>query len=143
MEELAIPSSRQNVECASTLVATRMHPAALRKPAAAQKPTADMPPDTHILTPLFLRNFGGLVIGCIDSYDSEKRRIFQHFSRSTRFAFFCTFGIPSVKTTMKNHLENPDEQTSSKHRSNLKICRFFANFFAKISGFSRIFAKFC
>ena len=29
------------------------------------------------------------------------------------------------------------------HRSNLKFCRFFANFFAKISGFSRIFAKFC
>ena len=25
----------------------------------------------------------------IDSYDSEKRRIFLHFSRSTRFAFFC------------------------------------------------------
>ena len=29
------------------------------------------------------------------------------------------------------------------HRSILKFCRFFAMFFAKISGFSRIFAKFC
>ena len=28
------------------------------------------------------------------------------------------------------------------HRSNLKFCRLFAKFFAKISGFSRIFAKF-
>ena len=31
-----------------------------------------------------------LVLGCMDSYDSEQRRILQHFSRSTRFAFFCT-----------------------------------------------------
>ena len=30
-------------------------------------------------------NFERLVLGCIDSYDSEKRRIFQDFSRSTRF----------------------------------------------------------
>ena len=35
-------------------------------------------------------NFGGLVLGCIDSYDSESRRIFQDFSRSTRFTFLCT-----------------------------------------------------
>ena len=30
-----------------------------------------------------LKSFGGLVLGCIDSYDSEQRRIFLHFSRST------------------------------------------------------------
>ena len=30
-------------------------------------------------------NFEGLVLGCIDSYDSEKRRIFQDFSSSTWF----------------------------------------------------------
>ena len=34
-----------------------------------------------------------LVLGCIDSYDSEKRRILQHFSRSTRFAILCTAQI--------------------------------------------------
>ena len=28
-------------------------------------------------------NFRRLVLGCMDSYDSESRRIFQHFSRST------------------------------------------------------------
>ena len=33
------------------------------------------------------QNFERLVLVCIDSYDSEKRRILQHFSRSTRFAF--------------------------------------------------------
>ena len=32
-------------------------------------------------------NFGRLVLLCIDSYDSERRRILQHFSRFTRFAF--------------------------------------------------------
>ena len=31
-----------------------------------------------------------LVLGCIDASDSESRRIFQHFLRSTRFAFLCT-----------------------------------------------------
>ena len=34
--------------------------------------------------------FRGVVLGCMDSYDSEKRRILQRFSRSTRFAFLCT-----------------------------------------------------
>ena len=32
-------------------------------------------------------NFRRLVLGCTDSYDSEQRRVFQHFSKSTRFAF--------------------------------------------------------
>ena len=31
-------------------------------------------------------NFGRLVLGCIEASDSESRRIFQHFSRSTRFS---------------------------------------------------------
>ena len=43
--------------------------------------------------PPFHRNFGGLVLCCIDSYDSESRRIFQHFSRSTRFTILCTAQI--------------------------------------------------
>ena len=38
----------------------------------------------------WLPNFRGVVLGCMDSYDSEKRRILQGFSRSTRFAFLCT-----------------------------------------------------
>ena len=36
------------------------------------------------------QNFERLVLGCMDSYDSESRRIFQHFSRSTRLAYLCT-----------------------------------------------------
>ena len=38
----------------------------------------------------WLPNFERLVIGCMDGYDGEKRRILQHFSRSTRVAFLCT-----------------------------------------------------
>ena len=44
----------------------------------------------------WMSNFRRLVLGCMDSYDSEQRRIFQHFSQSTRFAFFCTAPISNV-----------------------------------------------
>ena len=37
-----------------------------------------------------LFNFRRLILGCIDTSDSESRRIFQDFSKSTRSAFFCT-----------------------------------------------------
>ena len=43
-----------------------------------------------------MSNFRRLVLGCIDSYDSEQRRILQHFSRSTRFASFCTILISEI-----------------------------------------------
>ena len=36
------------------------------------------------------QNLERLVLCCIGSYDSESRRIFQHFSRSTRLAYLCT-----------------------------------------------------
>ena len=35
-------------------------------------------------------NFAVLVLFCIDASDSESRRIFQHFSRSTRFSLLRT-----------------------------------------------------
>ena len=38
-------------------------------------------------------NFEGLVLGCMDSYDSNQIVILQHFSRSTRFSYFCTAQI--------------------------------------------------
>ena len=44
-------------------------------------------------------NFRELVRGCIDTSDSEKRRIFQHFSRPTRFALFCT--APNLEIQLK------------------------------------------
>ena len=35
-------------------------------------------------------NFERLVLGCIDSSDSDQMLILLHFSRSTRLAFLCT-----------------------------------------------------
>ena len=70
-----------------------------------------------IVPPLskYVSDFGRLVLGCIDSYDSEKRRILQlFFSRSTRFAFLCTFGIPNGKTYLEENLaENPKEENET------------------------------
>ena len=51
------------------------------------------------------RNFERLVLVCIDSYDSEKRRILQHFSRSTRLAFLCTAQISNFRGEDKQSLE--------------------------------------
>ncbi len=65
-----------------------------------------MSPGTPILTPLFLRNFGGLVLCCIDTSDSESRRIFSGFSRSTRFAFLCTAPKSEIYENFVNILQN-------------------------------------
>ena len=73
--------------------------------------------------------FERLVLVCIDSYDSEKRRILQHFSRSTRFAFLCTAQISNFQQ---------------------KLREFFLHFFRKFSRkfqnfviFQQNFDKFC
>ena len=43
-------------------------------------------------------NFGGLVLGCMDSYDSDQRLILQGFLRSTRLAFLCTAPISNLQS---------------------------------------------
>ena len=57
------------------------------------------------------QNFERLVLGCMDSYDSDQRLILQGFSRSTRFTFLCSaqtskFQQKSVKlfASMKNEI---------------------------------------
>ena len=40
-----------------------------------------------------LQIFGGLVLGCIKTKFCNKICVRQHFSRSTRFAYFCTAAI--------------------------------------------------
>ena len=42
-------------------------------------------------------NFERLVLGCIDSYDSNQILIFSGFSRSTRFSYFCTAQISKIQ----------------------------------------------
>ena len=49
-----------------------------------------MPPEIATLDPPFRRNFGRLVLCCIKTDFCKQKTILQHFSRSTRFAFFCT-----------------------------------------------------
>ena len=49
------------------------------------------------------QNFERLVLVCIDSYDSEKGRILQHFSRSTRFAILCTAQISKFQPKLREH----------------------------------------
>ena len=70
-----------------------------------------------------LANFGRLVLSCIDVSDSESRRIFQHFSKSTRSAFFCT-------------------APNSKISQNFGILLKFAQHFAKIAVIRQNLANF-
>ena len=51
-----------------------------------------------------LQIFGGLVLGCIKTKFCKKICVWQHFSSSTRFAYFCTAAISqfSQKIDLKN-----------------------------------------
>ena len=61
-----------------------------------------------------IANFSELVLLCIEADFCTQIRIFQHFSRSTRFSHFCTAFICKIRF---------------KHRSKFcKNCRFFRNF---------------
>ena len=83
------------------------------------------------LGPLFHRNLGRLVLLCIDASDDESWRIFQHFSRSTRFAFFCT-------------ASNPGNFAKSRQNFIDFFVIFFANlhlFYSNSSFFVSIFMK--
>ena len=53
---------------------------------------------------LSLSNFTRLVLGCIKTKFCKKICVWQHFSRSTRFAYFCTAAISkfSQKIGLKN-----------------------------------------
>ena len=74
-----------------------------------------------------LQIFGGLVLGCIKTNFCKKICVWQHFSRSTRFASFCTAAIS--KFSQKIGLKN--QQFSWKF-SEIQIFANVANF-----------AKFC
>ena len=86
------------------------------------------------------QNFERLVLGCMDSYDSDQRLILQGFSRSTRFTFLCTaqtskFQQKSVKlfAIMKNEI--------SFFSIFSRFFRWVLSFFCQISmNFSRNFA---
>ena len=82
------------------------------------------------------QNLERLVLCSIDSYDSESRRIFQHFSRSTRLAYLCT------AQTSKFHEKISHNFAKLKIEISIEISDFFMknaishpNFDEILSGF--------
>ena len=69
--------AEQRDEKAAGVLEVRQAAHALLQPRVAGREHM-APPGTATMDPTFPRNFGGLVLGCIDSYDSEERRILQH-----------------------------------------------------------------
>ena len=74
-----------------------------------------------------LQIFGGLVLGCIKTNFYKKIFVWQHFSSSTRFAYFCTAAIS--KFSQKIGLKNQHFSWKfSKHFANVakfaKFCQF-------------------
>ena len=61
-----------------------------------------------------LKNFGGLVLFCIDADFCVQILILQHFSRTTRFAILCTFGTPNGKNPGKTTQKTPKKTTNEK-----------------------------
>ena len=79
---------------------------------------------SHVRTGLnielnYPQNLERLVLCCIDSYDSESRRIFQHFSRSTRLAYLCT------AQTSKFHKKISHNFAKLKIEISIEISDFF------------------
>ena len=69
-------------------------------------------------------NFERLVLGCMDSYDSNQILIYSGFSRSTRFSYFCTAQISKFQ---------------QKTRPNFVILTKFSQFFQNFLQFSANF----
>ena len=79
-------------------------------------------------------NFGGLVLGCIDSYDSESRRIFSDFSRST-----CTIFSP-LRTALNPKFQQKTCQNFTE--ISLNFAKFRSNFAEFQRNFSEISSEF-
>ena len=92
-------------------------PCSARRPRSASRPSAAAsrrrgaargrsgPPNCNFAGFLqFFANFGGLVLGCIKTNFCKKIFVWQHFSSSTRFAYFCTAAISKFpqKIGLKN-----------------------------------------
>ena len=76
-----------------------------------------------------LQIFGGLVIGCIKTKFCKKICVWQHFSRSTRCAYFCTAAISifSQKIGLKNQQllwKFSKKLQTSENLQKVKICQF-------------------
>ena len=67
-----------------------------------------------------LQILGGLVLGCIKTKFCKKTCVWQNFSSSTRFAYFCTAAISKFSQKIGLKFQQFSWKTSSA-----KICKFF------------------
>ena len=85
-----------------------------------------------------LTNFRRLVLCCIDSYDSESRRILQHFSKSTRFSYFCTAQISKFQQKIRQNFWRNEKKFISFHsRFSMDFAIFRRNFDEILPEFQR------
>ena len=54
----------------------------------------------------FLANFERLVLFCIEANLCNQILILQHFSRSTRFSYFCTIPSSKIQLNFVKHFRN-------------------------------------
>ena len=93
---------------------------------------------TPLWEPPLHRNFGRLVLVCIDSYDSESRRFFLNFSRSTRFTILCTAPNSKKFSKMVSNKSSCFPKLANLPIFNLNAL-FSHRFDEKYSGFHHIF----
>ena len=80
---------------------------------------------------LNLQIFGGLVLSCIETKFCKKICVWQHFSSSTIFAYFCTAAIlkfSQKKIGLKNSNFGEISAKNCKCRKTCKILPNFKNF---------------
>ena len=89
-------------------------------------------------------NFERLVLGCIDSYDSNQILIFSGFSRSTRFSYFCTAPLAKFQQIFIKLFANfasISKEIRKILHFKMRFHRDFRRFSRKFLGFSQIFQK--
>jgi hypothetical protein len=72
------------------------------------------------------QNVSRLVLGCVDSYDSNRIVILQHFSRSIRFSYFCTAQPSKFQQNIVKFL--PEWKKSFVSRFFDEFCNFLQRF---------------
>ena len=80
-------------------------------------------------------NFRQLVLGCMDSYDSEQWLILQGFSRSTRFAFLCTALIAEIQQIFVKFFGDFAENIAKNLQKSENFSEILQNLRAKICKF--------
>ena len=82
-----------------------------------------------------------LVLSRMDSYDSESRRIFQHFSRSTRFTRFCTAQISKFEQKVVRDFGQNEVNFISFRQKISEFCHFSVNFMKFCQNFAKNLRK--